>query len=191
MQSVLCFQISTTATTSSLHVPEVFLEDSGMFSVKAYNKFGQIQCKAKLTVVGMCLQPGCCCLLTFPLPRGLQNWKHSSVSMALSFCRLGFCFQQVTSKLLKWLWWWAVLISHGVETFTESWVAQFLLWLEKCEWLECQPWEFAFLQMCSMRVRNICVGVKSHVYHNYWINVHRSYSARQPCQYSMTFKPTW
>jgi hypothetical protein len=46
-------QISTTATVSTLHIPEVFLEDSGMFSVKAYNKFGQVQCKAKLTIVGM------------------------------------------------------------------------------------------------------------------------------------------
>ncbi|GFS02464.1 titin, partial [Elysia marginata] len=44
------FQISTTETTSSLHVPEVFIEDAGLFTVKAYNKFGMVQCKAKLTV---------------------------------------------------------------------------------------------------------------------------------------------
>ena len=46
------FQISTTETTSSLHVPEVFSEDAGLFTVKAYNKFGMVQCKAKLTVEG-------------------------------------------------------------------------------------------------------------------------------------------
>ncbi|RUS90394.1 hypothetical protein EGW08_001889, partial [Elysia chlorotica] len=44
------FQISTTETTSTLHVPEVFSEDAGLFTVKAYNKFGMVQCKAKLTV---------------------------------------------------------------------------------------------------------------------------------------------
>ena len=46
------FQISTTETTSTLHVPEVFTEDAGLFTVKAYNKFGMVQCKAKLTVEG-------------------------------------------------------------------------------------------------------------------------------------------
>lgn len=46
------FQISTTETSSSLHIPEVFAEDSGLFTVKAYNKFGMVQCKAKLTVEG-------------------------------------------------------------------------------------------------------------------------------------------
>ncbi|CAG5126018.1 unnamed protein product, partial [Candidula unifasciata] len=44
------FQISTTEYSSSLHIPEVFAEDAGLFTVKAYNKFGLVQCKAKLTV---------------------------------------------------------------------------------------------------------------------------------------------
>lgn len=46
------FQISTTEYSSSLHIPEVFAEDAGLFTVKAYNKFGLVQCKAKLTVEG-------------------------------------------------------------------------------------------------------------------------------------------
>lgn len=44
--------MNTTDTSSTLHIPEVFVEDTGMFSVKAYNKLGQVQCKAKLTVLG-------------------------------------------------------------------------------------------------------------------------------------------
>lgn len=51
--TVLCSgcQINTTESTSSLHIPEVFPEDTGMFMVKAYNMYGTVQCKAKLTVV--------------------------------------------------------------------------------------------------------------------------------------------
>ena len=41
----------TTETTSTLYIPEVFPEDTGMFMVKAYNMYGTVQCKAKLTVV--------------------------------------------------------------------------------------------------------------------------------------------
>ena len=46
------FQINTTETVSTLSIPEVFPEDTGMFMVKAYNMYGTVQCKAKLTVVG-------------------------------------------------------------------------------------------------------------------------------------------
>lgn len=39
------FQIVTTETTSKLSIPEVFPEDTGMFTVKAYNMYGMVQCK--------------------------------------------------------------------------------------------------------------------------------------------------
>ncbi|KAK3082882.1 hypothetical protein FSP39_007872 [Pinctada imbricata] len=45
------FQILTTETNSTLYIPEVFPEDTGLFMVKAYNMYGTVQCKAKLTVV--------------------------------------------------------------------------------------------------------------------------------------------
>ena len=47
----LPWQINTTESTSTLHIPEVFPEDTGVFMVKAYNMYGTVQCKAKLTVV--------------------------------------------------------------------------------------------------------------------------------------------
>eukprot|EP00106_Octopus_bimaculoides_P016754 XP_014784196.1 PREDICTED: titin-like isoform X3 [Octopus bimaculoides] len=45
------FQIRVTETCSTLHISEVFPEDSGMYTVKAYNKYGMTQCKAKMTVM--------------------------------------------------------------------------------------------------------------------------------------------
>ncbi|XP_060064415.1 titin-like, partial [Ylistrum balloti] len=45
------FQISVTETVSTLFIPEVFPEDTGMYMVKAYNMYGTVQCKAKMTVI--------------------------------------------------------------------------------------------------------------------------------------------
>jgi len=39
------FQITTTEETSKLMIPEIFPEDSGMVTVKAYNMYGMVQCK--------------------------------------------------------------------------------------------------------------------------------------------------
>ncbi len=47
------FQIMTTATRSTLYIPEVFPEDTGMFTVKVQNQYGMAQCKAMLEVQGM------------------------------------------------------------------------------------------------------------------------------------------
>ncbi len=46
------FQIMTTATRSTLYIPEVFPEDTGMFTVKIQNQYGMAQCKAMLEVQG-------------------------------------------------------------------------------------------------------------------------------------------
>ena len=47
------FQIMTTPTRSTLYIPEVFPEDTGMFTVKIHNQYGMAQCKAMLQVQGM------------------------------------------------------------------------------------------------------------------------------------------
>lgn len=49
---LIFFQIRVTETSSTLHISEAFPEDTGMYTVKAYNKYGMTQCKAKLTVLG-------------------------------------------------------------------------------------------------------------------------------------------
>ena len=46
------FQIMTTPTRSTLYIPEVFPEDTGMFTVKIHNQYGMAQCKAMLQVQG-------------------------------------------------------------------------------------------------------------------------------------------
>lgn len=49
------FQIMTTPTRSTLYIPEVFPEDTGVFTVKIHNQHGMAQCKAMLQVQGQSL----------------------------------------------------------------------------------------------------------------------------------------
>lgn len=46
------FQITTTDTTSTILIKEVYLEDSGVFSVKAENRGGTAKSSANLVVEG-------------------------------------------------------------------------------------------------------------------------------------------
>ena len=44
------FQITTLNQKSFLLIPEVFLEDAGIFTVRAFNQFGMAECRAVLSV---------------------------------------------------------------------------------------------------------------------------------------------
>jgi hypothetical protein len=46
-------KIITTENTSTLVIAEVFMEDSGIFSVKAENSGGSAKCSANLIVEGL------------------------------------------------------------------------------------------------------------------------------------------
>ena len=46
------FRITTLNNKSFLLIPEVFVEDAGVFTVRAANKFGMVECKATLDVAG-------------------------------------------------------------------------------------------------------------------------------------------
>ena len=37
---------------SILYVPEVFTEDTGMFTVRAQNPLGMVECRANVTITG-------------------------------------------------------------------------------------------------------------------------------------------
>lgn len=73
------FQIMTTATRSTLYIPEVFPEDTGMFTVKINNANGMAQCKAMLSVQGVyfllqMLHHGCAYLfITYAKNSALQS----------------------------------------------------------------------------------------------------------------------
>ncbi len=59
------FQIMTTPTRSTLYIPEVFPEDTGIFTVKIHNPHGMAQCKANLQVQGAlrwAIKVHCCLL---------------------------------------------------------------------------------------------------------------------------------
>lgn len=47
------FQISTSQHKSTLCIPEVFAEDAGLFTVRASNPSGVVECKGILTVDGI------------------------------------------------------------------------------------------------------------------------------------------
>ena len=49
----MCFMFMQRGDVHTLHIPEVFYEDSGKFSVRAVNRAGQVTSTAELIVEGM------------------------------------------------------------------------------------------------------------------------------------------